>query len=212
MSALIYVVTEESISVYTDTLVVNELGEELGHTSKALYLPHLNAIICGTGIAGLGDELFLQANASPLKNLVDLTRLAGELLPRIWMEDFNLSGVDSTHISSTVYLFGFDSDSNSPLVFAHRSTNGFKSEQIAKVLPTTGLKPTDGFDEVLQVESDDDATYTMLRQMMGQATLPEDRRVYIGGDMLKFQLMPYGLIANKTINLDEMMERFQGRL
>lgn len=213
MSALIYVVEQDSIAVYTDTLMVNEYGKELHHTSKALYLPHLNVIICGLGVAGLADHLFLQANASPLEDLTDLTRLAENLLPHIWVSELNLSVIDATHISSTIYLFGFDPKSNTPLVFAHRSTNGFKGEQIAKQPPRTGLKPTDGINtSTLSIKDDDAAAHTMLRQMMGQATLPKDRRVYIGGDMLKFQLMPYGLIASKTISLDEMMEQFQSRL
>ena len=65
--------------------------------------------------------------------------------------------------------------------------------QMAKVLPATGFKPTDGFDKTSHIEDDDDAAHVMLKQMLGQAAPPNGRRVYIGGDMLKLQLIPHGL-------------------
>ena len=82
------------------------------------------------------------------------------------MSELNLSVINATHISSTIYLFGFDPESNTPLVFAHRSTNSFKSEQIAKQLPRARLKPTDGIDlSTLRIKDDDDAAHTMLKQI-----------------------------------------------
>lgn len=204
MSALIYVISEERISIYTDTLVVNEYGEEISHASKALPLPHLNAVICGFGLAGLSDQLFHQANTRSLKDIADLSSIAEEFLP-LFYEGLDLSTMPA-HITSTVYIFGFDQNENKPLAFAHRSENSFKSENISLRIPVAGAKPTEGItQEDLIFNDESDVLRLIFKQRLAQEIGPEDERIYIGGSLYKIQIVADGMTVQKLIDIDEVM-------
>lgn len=97
--------------------------------SKILPLPHLNAVICGTGILQVVLDWYLLIQTQVLAGGVrDLDNIAIAALPKI-LERYRRDipkGQDLT----TIYHFGFDAIDNRMRAFVYRSTNNFRSETL----------------------------------------------------------------------------------
>lgn len=63
MSALICYATESEIILAMDTLAVcDPIGPPISFTTKFYPIPHLNAVICGTGLGRFVADWFAQVN------------------------------------------------------------------------------------------------------------------------------------------------------
>lgn len=200
MSSLIYLLDEDQIVLATDTLAVDAYGGFVRHTSKALFAPHLNTIVCGLGIAGIADRWFVEVNSQPLHSIHDVHELAAERLPAIWEEHQQLFDIPE-HLTSTIYNFGLDPLDGSAHAYVHRSTHAFRGEHQRNC---RAAKPTDGITSAdLDIGSPKDFVLLMQKQRIAQEARPVDSRIYIGGHVQLMHLTANGCMASRIYSLDE---------
>lgn len=202
MSALVFVVNEDSINILTDTLAVNIDGSFNRYTAKTLTLSHISSTISGLGVAGLADQLFLYANSQPIHNIHDLTAFAESCLPAIFQE-ITEGFVIPNHITSTIYLFGIDPSTGKAHAFKHESTSNFKSIDIAPEHYSAGAKPTDGLtQDDLTISTTEEALLVLLKSKAAQDSLSAEERLYIGGQITLTEITPRAIVATNILDLD----------
>lgn len=153
------------------------------YMSKIYLLPHLNAVMCGTGLTAPILEWFrcIQAECTAL-NILELDEAAKIYLPSLK----SAYKMDESR-TATLYQFGFDSSSKKFKGFAYRSEKGFKSERLAYGVH---VKP---YDEEIHAEIEageiqydgfaDLAIKVISRQKILDSEPGRSRRVGIGGEI-----------------------------
>ncbi|WP_349573135.1 hypothetical protein [Azotobacter salinestris] len=138
MSSLLFYTSSEEAIVATDTLVAEQNGNTLGHSSKAIALPHLRLIIAATGAAALFNRWIGLVNEQSVAFDVDTLDTHAPLnLQMLWGE---MQGQFPSphHYTATLYHFGFSHNSGLIHAFAYRSESNFASERLRYGL---GIKP-----------------------------------------------------------------------
>lgn len=185
MTVLNFAITADGAFVATDSLVTLD-GSPSFFTSKAVPVPHLNGLICGTGLQAFIHRWTLTVLGGVVAvDMPDLDQFASEGLRRIWSQ---MSDEERGAGTSTVYHFGYDQETAQFVGFAYRSTNDFVSEPlphgVATKPPYLGDLPMLGFPN--------DFVEVCRAQRIEQDDLPPDERVYIGG-----QIVAYMMLANR---------------
>jgi hypothetical protein len=150
--------------------------------TKFSILPHLRAIICGTGFASvyINWVSFIQSKLVA-QDVLFLDSIAPTWLPEI-ARDLDLPSDGST----TIYHFGYVNKMNRFMGYAYRSKNGYCSEQLQDGF---GIKPADGnlqstlvsiVEEKGVEQGFVDAT-KVLRDSDNR--LPAEERIGIGGEV-----------------------------
>jgi len=122
------------VCVAMDSLCVDEDKRPLKYISKFILLPHLQCIICGTGMQELATKWFgFVQNSMVFKNVVDLDRHVQGHLKKI-SDELNIP-INQT---STIYHFGVDKINDKMVGFAYRSENSYESE---KLIHGFGIRP-----------------------------------------------------------------------
>lgn len=205
MSSLIFYTDEQQIFVATDTLAVRPDGSPFMFCSKAIHLPHLNLIIAGTGQGGFSNEWAMFVNCRVIVNGINnLDYHAPEILRNLW-DKYKVDYSLPEEATTTVYTFGFCQESGRGIGFAYRSTNDFDSESLqyglaAKpecTLPTGELNLTELVPRM------------MLEQRHIQESLPENRRLYIGGRVNALHLTPNGCSAFQIYEFSDFQDQEQ---
>lgn len=210
MSALIFVFNDREIILAMDSLCTDPQGNPQLFTTKFQVIPHLNVVVCGTGLGGFSDKWAQTINTSMLVSdvlhLDHHTPEALRALARGCQEDFQYVGGQTT----TIYQFGFPEGDGPPVGFAYRSTNDFASEPLQRGnlhLKPDGDAPSDwvlpnAFAEI------------MASQRMRQETRPAEARVHIGGDLIvchmsREQMCIYrpDSFADKSVMMRNALER-----
>jgi hypothetical protein len=178
VSSLIYCTEERQVSLATDTLATLPDGRPFEYTTKAFVLPHLRTIIAGTGAGGFLGTWFVRVNDGMVVSGVDhLNFHTAGVLASQW-EDFKKGKSLSDGQTTTIYHFGFSETTGLIHSFAYRSTNNFQSESIGYGI---GVKPKCKVPDNCRFPQD---LKTMMdEQRTIQRSLPEDERVYIGGEI-----------------------------
>lgn len=156
-------------------------------TTKAFIIPHLNLIMCGTGIGGFLGGWFIAVNdrmvLRDIDNLDYHTPNALVNLYRTYTEEFSIP----TQMTTTVYHFGFSTETALIHSYAYRSRNNFVSERLPYGL---GVKP--------ECQVPDDCQFPagvkslMQQQRSIQDSLPKEERIYIGGKIIIHHLTEMG--------------------
>lgn len=188
MSALIFYIDKEQILVATDTLAVNQDGKPQFFTSKSIYIPHLRTIICGTGLAGFSNEWALNViNNFVVQGIQNLDFHTPKALSELWDKQ-NIS----ENLTTTVYHFGFSEENDDAIGFAYRSENNFISEKIG--YGGTGVKPNC---EIIEGNLFETIPLMMFEQRKNQESLPNNERVYIGGEIYSIHLTKKTCVTEK---------------
>lgn len=201
MSSLIFYTDKEQALVATDTLAVEADGQPLLFTSKSSYIPHLKTIICGTGCGGFSNEWASYVNNRMiLQGILNLDYHTPEKLNELWDKykvEYNLP----EGFTTTVYHIGFSEETDEIVTFVYRSTNNFESEQLpfgTAVKP--GCKVLDGnLFENLQTMMEEQRTI--------QDSLPDNERIYIGGEIYCMYLTRAGCNISKAGEFPEFKEQ-----
>jgi len=145
MTALIYIYKNDMVYLAMDSLSVDEDKRPLKYISKIFLLPHLQCIICGTGMLDLVINWvdFVQ-KSMVFKNVLDLNRHVQDHLKNV-SDELNIP----INKSSTIYHFGIDKINNEMVGFAYRSKNSYESE---KLIYSLGIKPN--YEDVAQQAMD----------------------------------------------------------
>jgi hypothetical protein len=179
MSALIFHFSEEEIILAMDTLATTPDGMPLLFSTKFQVLPHMRAVICGTGIGGIADRWALAVNTRMRAlDVLHLDTHTPEGLREIAAACAKEYG--DLKQTTTVYQLGFPADGSPPIGFAYRSYNNFESEPLTR--NAVHLKPEADVPPGTTLPAD--FSRIMFAQRAEQETRPKERRIYIGGDIL----------------------------
>jgi len=134
MSAFNFIYVDEFVAIAMDSQASRDDGDRqdrpFGYFTKVFALPHLNAVLCGTGNQGLVLDWFVKVETQIIaRDVVFLDQIAPTLLPEIAAQ--NPPG------DTTIYHFGFDR-AGTLGGYAYRSPKNFASEPLAKGF---GIKP-----------------------------------------------------------------------
>lgn len=126
MTALIYLLNQNYVSLAMDTLSLSMDKHPHHFTTKVFPLLHLHGVIVGTGCANLLFDWveFVQKNVLA-QDILYLNEITPEQLRNI--ADNNGYLENST---STIYHFGYHEEEKRFIGFAYRSTNNFQSEEL----------------------------------------------------------------------------------
>jgi len=177
MTALIYVIEKEQIRLAMDTLIVSADDKlPLEYSKKFVTLPHVNAVIAGTGLAefiyswffhlensmdGIGFDQLIESSPSCLLHL------------ERQCENFEIT-------DSTIYQFGYSEQAQCYAGFAFRSPKQWVAERLA--YDSLGYKPQV---ELPQVNDVNQRVFVeiMAEQRRVDLSRPVVDRVGIGGDV-----------------------------
>ena len=188
MSSLIFKTEERQVFVATDTLAVAAGGRPFMFTTKAMIVPHLRMIMAGVGAGGFLDRWFVNVNSGKVViGIENLDYHTPKSLSNLWQNFKEEKDEFPEGQTTTVYHFGFSEETGLIRAFAYRSTNGFASEALGYGV---GVKPECSVPQNLQLPSDIKAM--MDEQRAIQRALPDNERVYIGGEIQIHHLMEAG--------------------
>jgi hypothetical protein len=195
MTALIYILQENQVYVAMDTLCLrSDNGKPLAFTSKIFPLPHLNGLMCGTGILDFIVNWSAHVKTSIIAKDVDqLSIYSPSSLRKLW-DKFHFDEEQT----STIYYFGYSSKDERYKGFAFRSTSNFDLEELSYSI---GIKPPlkNVNDNTEIKELPLDVIRIISEQKKQDDLLPFKQRLGIGGEIQLAILQPDTIII-KTIH------------
>lgn len=190
MSSLLFYTSSEEAIVATDTLVAEPDGATLGHSSKAIALPHLRLIIAATGAAALFNRWIGLVNEQSVAFDVDTLDTHTPLnLQMLWSEVQSQLATPH-HYTATIYHFGFSHNTGLIHAFAYRSESSFASERLGYGL---GIKPPLESCADIDFAAFPAAAPEIMRAQIEQEGLKTpSKSVRIGGQVQITHLVPDG--------------------
>lgn len=196
MSSLIFHTEPEQVFVATDTLATSPEGEPFMFTTKAFIVPHLQMMMCGTGVGGFLGKWFIQVNDRMVVRDVDhLDYHTPQILAETWHNHKKEFSIPDSFMT-TVYHFGFSDEDGLIHSYAYRSANNFQSERFSQY--GVGVKPECRVPKGYELPTD--IKKMMDEQRAVQASFPKEERIYIGGKILIHHLTKFGF---SVFTLDE---------
>jgi hypothetical protein len=202
MSALNFSLQEDMVIIATDTLALSAETNRPSHFQTKFYpVPHLEGIICGTGISQFIAKWALQVQTSMLvKDIPHLDEFTTEQLRKLWKE-FHHRG----EFTNTIYHFGYDVSLGKFRGYAYRSEKNFASEELVYGLGTkppvpdfvpTG-NPVDDFKNLISIQRKEDLSR------------PQENRIGIGGDIQMVLLEPSRITIVRTYRYEDFEELYK---
>jgi hypothetical protein len=161
------------------------------YTTKFYLLPHLDIVICGTGIAQVVMDWFVYVNSGMIVRDIDhLNEFTQKQLIKIGQQH-NLDENNTT----TIYHFGFSKSSKCYRGYAYRSINNFEPELFSN---GSGIKPPiENMDRYL-VNGSYNFIEIALQQYNDDKNSPLEKKVGIGGELI------FCLLINQTIQISKI--------
>jgi hypothetical protein len=182
MTVINFALQPDGAFVVADTLVTNDSFEPSFFTSKVHVLPHLNALVCGTG--NLGFILDWSRHLLGAMLAVDVSHLDKFVQDSLRSLHANRPVAERNALASTIYHLGFDEREDRFVGFAYRSTADFASERL-----DYGVRTKPGYAGELPMERfPDDFVEVCRAQRAEQDRLPPDERVFIGGHVVAYMM------------------------
>jgi hypothetical protein len=186
MSSLVFHTDQLQAFVATDTLATSN-GEPFMFTTKAFVVPHLNMIMCGTGMGGFLGRWFITVNDRMIvKDIDNLDYHAPRSLSLLWRSYVDEFAVPD-NLTTTVYHFGFSVETGAIHSYAYRSANNFVSERLPYGL---GVKPECQSPEDYELPAG--LKDLMEQQRVTQQSRAKEERIYIGGKIIVHHLTQLG--------------------
>lgn len=187
MSSLIFHTDQDQALIAVDTLATDFDGKPIMFTSKAYVLPHLQMLICGTGLGGFLGRWFIFINDKMIvRGINNLNYFASEKLRDLWKEYLYNEAI-SYKGTTTIYHFGFSEDTRFLTTYVYRSSKDFKSESLKYGI---GVKPECNVESGYEFPKD--IPKMMQEQRLIQSNLPLSERIFIGGEMIIYHLARSG--------------------
>jgi hypothetical protein len=185
MSLLNFMLNKEAIYVVSDTLAsYPEDMEPRAFTTKVYTVPHLEGLICGTGIGQFVLEWYGRVvERLVVRDMHNLDDFAPESLCEIWERYRTAVGRE---MSSTIYHFGYDRIEDKFVGWAYRSGNGFASQSLAY---GNYFKPDDVGGAELEIKELEDFTRIAEMQKAADRAKPIEGQVGIGGHLISHLMM-----------------------
>ena len=184
MTLLNYLLTDDAVYVMTDT-VISDPDDlvPVGFTTKVYPLPHLQALICGTGHVQPIVEWVAHINRHLLvRDIVQLDPIAPSSL-RALFGRYALQQAGEHEVTTTLYHFGFDSAARRFAGFAYRSVDHFESEPLE---PGFGFKPAPEWPlDASQLKKLPDDFIALAKKQKAQDDATKlTKRVGVGGQLI----------------------------
>jgi hypothetical protein len=184
MTVLNYLLTDEAVYILTDTLLSDPDDlSPVTFTTKIHALPHLQAVVCGTGHAQAITEWVATVNlALVVRDVPHLDQLAPTELRKLFALHPK-EGAGEPEITTTLYHFGFDERAGRFVGFAYRSADDFRSEPLPQGF---GLKPAPDWplDGRAITRLPDDFIAMAEKQKAQDEAAEAGKRVMVGGKLL----------------------------
>jgi hypothetical protein len=213
MTAMNWALREDRVVLVTDSLSLygDGSGRENTYRTKVFPLPHLRAVMCGTGLFQLVLDWFCAIQLNFVAN--DLEWLCEYAAPQ------TLQGLAAKYgdygSSTTAYHFGLNRTGDKMIGFAHRSEHGFACERLGY---GNALKPgTDGLLQTFQRLEQQHGTAVALVGVMGEQKADDDsqepsRRIGIGGEVHFMELTANQQSCWTCYRFDDYDETYQRML
>jgi hypothetical protein len=209
MSSLVFWTTEDIIAVATDTRVSRPSDFlPTKFTTKAFAVPHLRAIIAGTGLQNYIIDWY--AWVLLRSKAVNIDELDAEA--KIFLNQLNTRSMLNGELTATIYHFGIGEDGKCK-TFAYRSERNFESELLSYGL---GIKPA--YPEIFEMMEtmsfenlQEEFSFIIREQRRRDDALENGKRVGIGGEMVLWVLTKdtYSISTfDKFEDYSEMKDRF----
>jgi hypothetical protein len=187
-----FTLAPEGAWIVTDTLATTLDGEPYLLVSKCFTAPHLELAVAFTGIANLGNEWTQWVQSRVLARDIDMLDVHAPDALRKMHGELDLPNEET----STVYHIGFSSSKNVYVGYAYRSTEDFESEEMIpgfRVKPDppsgTGWEPPETPEEIIGLAE--------AIRANEDTKPPEERRIYIGGELVMIQLHSNAILSTK---------------
>lgn len=187
MTALNFSLNKDVVGITMDTLCSDPNDKSpLLFTSKIYPLPHLDGVLCGTGIGLFVLKWFqIIENQFVVRDIEGLDRFAPNAL-RSAFSEYASAGIKSR---STIYHFGYQQERAEFMGFAYRSTSDFVSEPLNR---GAGFKPPPSSimpgQEIGYKHLPDYFIEIMKQQRADDETEAVEKKVGIGGDIHYFTM------------------------
>ena len=197
MTALVFYFTDHSICLAMDALSLDIEKHPFKLVSKFVLLPHLQSIICGTGVLGLIPKWieFIQTSMV-FGNITQLSMATSNQLKKIY-EEMSIP----SDITSTIYHFGLDKITNTMVGYAFRSTKAFQMEKLDYGLGVKPTYPVKGAIVPLQPEEIEPKFIDLITQLKEvDDNLPIKEKLGIGGEIHFARLNKKGMYFVKILH------------
>jgi len=200
VTLLNFLLTDEAVYVLADTVLSDPDDlSPVSFATKVHALPHLQAVICGTGHAQSIAEWVALVNLSlPARDIVQLDRFAPAKLRELFMQYSN-KDTGGRDITTTLYHLGFDQRGRRFVGFAYRSADNFRSEPLPQGF---GFKPAPDWpvDSTKITRLPEHLIGIAKRQKAQDEATEAAKRVMVGGQLIfcVMQLIP-GLRSDPTV-------------
>jgi hypothetical protein len=193
MSLLMFDQRPDWVVVLTDTLATTPSGSPHLFVTKCAVVPHLEMVVAYTGLAQIGHRWSHELQTGRLARDIDL--LNRHVPGTLRSISADVAREFGTHgFTSTVYHLGFSEERGTYIGYVYRSEADFVSEVMQagfRVKP----QPLGQF----TAPADLDGMVALGLQLRGeQDRLPEDQRVFIGGELVVTMLVNRQIQAAKV--------------
>jgi hypothetical protein len=184
MTLLNYLLTDDAVYILADTLLADP-GDlsPVAFATKIHALPHLDAVICGTGHAqAIGDWVATVNTDLVVRDIADLDRLAPAELRKLHAHAAD-ADPGAQRITTTLYHFGLDAQAGRFAGYSYRSETGFASEPLPQGF---GLKPAPDFpvDGRSLTRLPEHLIAVAERQKAQDEAADREKRVAVGGKLV----------------------------
>ncbi|WP_308638978.1 hypothetical protein [Paenibacillus silvisoli] len=193
MTAINFIYEENQITIYMDTLSLDEKGRPFKYVSKLFPIPHLRSVICGTGNLDLIMDWVHQVQRNVIAaDIAYLSEITTEQLIALQEKYPKDAG------ATTIYQFGYSQLVEKLKGYVYRSTKDFFQEEYDFCF---GIKPEVDFDWDQEGKAGLDNAFINLMVKQKEIDDKNPNRVGIGGEIHKF-------ILNKDTYLLYTLHRF----
>lgn len=163
--------------------------EPRSFTTKVYTVPHLEGLICGTGVGQFVLEWYCRAiERMVVRDLHNLDEFTPNALREIWQR-YQVTSL-GRELTSTIYHLGYDRVENQFVGWVYPSVNDFASQELAY---GTYFKPqefeTDEFDYKGKLE---DFVRIAEIQKAPDRARPKEQQIGIGGHLISYIMMARG--------------------
>lgn len=205
MTLLNWSLHPQQVIVFSDTLALGGSDHHPGYFgNKVFMLPHLNALVAGTGAARVPEDFYLRVNSSlVVKDVLHLSEFA----PRVLREVYERASAELGDIGTvTIYTWGLNRETGEFVGVKYLSGADFAAEQMQSGI---ALKPPPEAGFTTELNNIDSFIEMALVQQTEDRKKPRMERVGIGGDLIIYLLEPDG--AGRAVTTIRTLQAFPGR-
>ncbi|MET3510810.1 hypothetical protein [Plantibacter flavus] len=199
MTALLFSHSPELVVVVMDTLATDQ-GRPYSFMSKVTCFQHADMLVAGTGLAAvLSGWVNYLSTQCVFRDIDGAAAGATEELRRLQKQ--TVGTMTGPNLTTTIYHFGFERDSDAAVRYVFRSTSGFVPERVET--PGFGAKPhIDGAPAYGPADDIDDYIALAERMRREQDALGA-AGIAIGGELIMTLLAKSGMRSLRIHAFDD---------